>query len=111
MPEAPRPSRGLVDTSVVIELDLVDAEQLPSHTRRAMPASDQDVKIAYSEPGPPSAGCHSMPIQHEDANSLGSFRLLCCSTSFATTSAWNRWNRLAGWQPLSSCAPTGLRPV
>jgi predicted nucleic acid-binding protein len=27
--EAPRPSRGLVDTSVVIDLDHVDAEQLP----------------------------------------------------------------------------------
>jgi predicted nucleic acid-binding protein len=30
MSEAPHPSRGLVDTSVVIDLDLVDAEQLPN---------------------------------------------------------------------------------
>ena len=29
MAEAPRPSQGLIDTSVVIELDDIDAEQLP----------------------------------------------------------------------------------
>ena len=29
MAEAPRPSQGLIDTSVVIDLDHVDAEQLP----------------------------------------------------------------------------------
>ncbi|MGO8771283.1 type II toxin-antitoxin system VapC family toxin [Mycobacterium sp.] len=29
MAEAPRPSHGLVDTSVVIDLDHIDAEQLP----------------------------------------------------------------------------------
>ena len=30
MANAPRPSQGLIDTSVVIDLDLIDAEQLPS---------------------------------------------------------------------------------
>ena len=29
MAEAPRPSQGLIDTSVVIDLDHIDAEQLP----------------------------------------------------------------------------------
>jgi predicted nucleic acid-binding protein len=29
VPEAPRPSQGLIDTSVVIDLDHIDAEQLP----------------------------------------------------------------------------------
>ncbi|MGO9098239.1 MAG: type II toxin-antitoxin system VapC family toxin [Mycobacterium sp.] len=30
MAEAPRPSQGLIDTSVVIDLDHIDAEQLPN---------------------------------------------------------------------------------
>ena len=29
MAKGPRPSQGLIDTSVVIDLDHVDAEQLP----------------------------------------------------------------------------------
>jgi predicted nucleic acid-binding protein len=67
MSEAPHPSRGLVDTSVLIDLDLVDAEQLPNELAisaltiaelAASPHAAGDAgeraqgQITYSEPRP-----------------------------------------------------------
>ena len=64
MADARRPSHGLIDASVVIALENIDAGQLPTkpaisapdHGRvrrrppRDVPASERDVKIPYNEP-------------------------------------------------------------
>jgi hypothetical protein len=79
MPEAPHPSRGLVDASVATNspsVPLPSPSSQPAHTPRAMPASEHDVKIAYSEPRPPSTRYHSMPARPDrtDASTRRSSR-------------------------------------
>lgn len=51
MAEAPRPPQGLIDTSVVIDLDHLDAERLP----RELAIS----ALAYNGPRPASIHCRS----------------------------------------------------
>ena len=91
MAEAPRASQGVIDTSVVIELDQIDAERLPNElansalpwqslrpgrTPRVIPLSARDVKIAYNEPRPSSTRCRSMATLQEltDASTRRSSR-------------------------------------
>ena len=66
MAEAPRSSHGLIDTSVMLALENIDAAQVrsklaisarpwqsspPAPMRRAMPASERDVKIPITGRG------------------------------------------------------------
>ena len=91
MAEAPRPSHGLVDTSVVIDLDHIDAEQLPIEiaisaltlaelaadlTRRPMRASEHGGKTACNEPRPVSIHYRSIAARREpmDASTPQSVR-------------------------------------